>query len=85
MRAQSRHFFRRFSEGVFDYDSIRDESDALAEFVAAAATAYRFDPSKVTAIGYSNGANIAWSTLMRHPGHICGLCASTCPRCIVRS
>ncbi len=60
-------FFRRFGEGVFDYDSIREESDALAEFVSTASQAYGFDPALVTAIGYSNGANIAWSTLLRHP------------------
>lgn len=60
-------FFRRFGEGVFDYDSIREEADALAEFVAEAATYYGFDPAKVVAIGYSNGANAAWSTVLRHP------------------
>lgn len=60
-------FFRRFEEGVFDYDSIREEADALASFVSEAASTYRFDPAKVTAIGYSNGANAGWSTLLRHP------------------
>jgi len=60
-------FFRRFSEGVFDYESIREEADALAEFVGQSAVEYGFDPALVTAIGYSNGANIAWSTLLRHP------------------
>ena len=61
-------FFRRFEEGVFDYDSIREEADALAAFVEEAASTYSFGPAKVTAIGYSNGANAGWSTLLRHPG-----------------
>jgi predicted esterase len=60
-------FFRRFAEGVFDYDNIREEADALAAFVSAAAEEYELDPAKVTAIGYSNGANAAWSALLRHP------------------
>lgn len=60
-------FFRRFAEGVFDFDSIREESDAVAEFLTWAAKEYGFDPKDTVAIGYSNGANIAWSTLLRHP------------------
>ena len=60
-------FFRRFAEGVFDYDSIREESDAVAEFLVDAAAKYGIDLSQAVAIGYSNGANIAWSTLLRHP------------------
>jgi len=60
-------FFRRFAEGVFDYDSIREETDALAEFVRQASKTYGFDSDRVVAIGYSNGANAAWSTLLRHP------------------
>ena len=60
-------FFRRFAEGVFDYDSIREEADALADFVREASETYGFDPERVVAIGYSNGANAAWSTLLRHP------------------
>lgn len=60
-------FFRRFAEGVFDYDNIREEADALAGFVQDAALEYDFDLASVTAIGYSNGANAGWSTLLRHP------------------
>lgn len=60
-------FFRRFAEGVFDYDSIREESDALAEFVKQAAAEYGFDLANVVAIGYSNGANAAHSMVVRHP------------------
>ena len=60
-------FFRRFAEGVFDYDSIREESDAVAEFLQWAAAEYSFELKDTVGVGYSNGANIAWSTLVRHP------------------
>lgn len=60
-------FFRRFAEGVFDYDSIRDESDAVAAFLSQASQDYGCDLTTAVGIGYSNGANIAWSTLLRHP------------------
>src|SRR6266853_1584533 len=52
-------FFRRLAEGVFDLDDLRQRTHDLAAFVAAASAAYRFDPQRVIAVGYSNGANIA--------------------------
>lgn len=61
-------FFRRFAEGAFDYDSIRIESDAVAEFLKQASVDYGIDLETAVGVGYSNGANIAWSTLLRHPG-----------------
>lgn len=60
-------FFRRFAEGVFDYEDIRLRAKELADFVASTAGEYEFDPAKVDAMGYSNGANIAWSTLLLRP------------------
>jgi predicted esterase len=60
-------FFRRFEEGVFDLDSIRTEASALAEFISEASEMYQFDPAKVVAVGFSNGANIAHSLLSLHP------------------
>ena len=61
-------FFRRLAEGVFDEDDLRRRAEELADFVAAAATHYKFDPSRVTAVGYSNGANIASAVLLLRPG-----------------
>ena len=61
-------FFRRLSEGVFDVPDLITQTAVLAEFVAAAAEAYHFDPSRVTAAGFSNGANIAAALLLLHPG-----------------
>lgn len=60
-------FFRRFAEGVFDYDNIREEATALGDFIEWAAAAYEFDLGKLTAVGYSNGANIGWSTMLLRP------------------
>ena len=61
-------FFRRLAMGVFDLPDLRFRTDELAGFVAAAARAYGFDARRVTAVGYSNGANIAASLLLLHPG-----------------
>jgi len=60
-------FFRRFQEGVFDLDSIKEESDALARFLVEAANEHAFDATQIVAVGFSNGANIAHSLLLLHP------------------
>lgn len=61
-------FFRRLAEGVLDVPDLIVQAQALAEFVAEAARAYGFDPARVTAAGFSNGANIAGALLLLHPG-----------------
>ncbi len=60
-------FFRRFAEGVFDLADVERRTHALADFVASAARQYGFDASKLTTIGFSNGANIAASLLLLRP------------------
>jgi phospholipase/carboxylesterase len=61
-------FFRRLAEGVFDHEDLLFRTHELAEFVEAASQAYGLDPSKVVAVGYSNGANVAASMILLHPG-----------------
>jgi phospholipase/carboxylesterase len=61
-------FFRRLAEGVFDHEDLLFRTHELAEFVEAASEEYGFDRSKVVAVGYSNGANVAASTILLHPG-----------------
>lgn len=61
-------FFRRLAEGVFDHEDLLLRTHELAEFVEAASEEYGFDRSKVVAVGYSNGANVAASTILLHPG-----------------
>ena len=60
-------FFRRLSEGVFDLDDLRMRTHELADWIAEASRLYRFDPSGLVALGYSNGANIAASLLLLRP------------------
>ncbi len=68
----SRRFFRRHAEGQLDIPDLLRRTDELAAFVAGSASDYGFDPSRVVAIGFSNGANIAASLLFRHPGLLRG-------------
>src|SRR5436190_16716056 len=60
-------FFRRLAEGVFDLEDLKNRTNELADFVAAAAQHYGFAADKVVAVGYSNGANIAASLLLLRP------------------
>ena len=60
-------FFRRLAEGVFDEEDLRFRTNELSDFVDKASRAYGFDASKVIAVGYSNGANIAASMLLLVP------------------
>ena len=60
-------FFRRFAEGVFDLDDVARRTHALADFIIAAGVKYGFEPGQLTALGYSNGANIAASLLLLRP------------------
>lgn len=60
-------FFRRHAIGELDQEDLLRRTGELADFVRASARCYRFDPSRVLAVGYSNGANIATSLLLREP------------------
>jgi predicted esterase len=61
-------FFRRLAEGVFDQADLALRTDELAAFVRQQIADLHLDPAGVTAVGFSNGANIAASLLFRHPG-----------------
>jgi predicted esterase len=61
-------FFRRLAEGVFDEADLIHRTHELADFVTTAAKQYGFSPETITAVGYSNGANIAASMLLLRPG-----------------
>jgi predicted esterase len=60
-------YFRRLAEGIFDLADLTQRTYELADFIEAASIAYDFDPGQVIAVGYSNGANIAASTLLLRP------------------
>jgi phospholipase/carboxylesterase len=65
-------FFRRLAEGVFDLDDLRFRTHELAAFVEASSKTYGFDKSRLVAVGFSNGANIASSLLLLHPEILAG-------------
>ena len=60
-------FFRRQAEGVFDLEDLERQTADLGKFVTAAAEGHGFELSHVVAVGFSNGANIAASLLLRRP------------------
>ncbi|MBC8107634.1 MAG: alpha/beta hydrolase [Anaerolineae bacterium] len=60
-------FFRRLAEGVFDEKDLIARTHELADFVAAAAKHYQRDPTKIIAVGFSNGANIAAAMMLLRP------------------
>jgi predicted esterase len=65
-------FFRRIAEGVFDQEDLARRTDELAAFVEAAAATYNLRRDGIVAVGFSNGANIAASLLLRRPGVLRG-------------
>jgi len=65
-------FFRRLAEGVFDHEDLVRRTHELAGFVRWASGEYGIDPGRLFAAGFSNGANIAASLLLLHPGLLRG-------------
>ena len=61
-------WFRRTGEGVFDVDDVIVRARELAAFIAAAQVEYGLTDAPLTAVGFSNGANIALATALLHPG-----------------
>ena len=60
-------FFRRLAEGVFDVEDLKQRTNELADFIAAAAKHYKLAADQIVAVGYSNGANIGASMLLLQP------------------
>lgn len=65
-------FFARRGANDIDVDDMLERTDELAGFIAEAIATYDLDPGHIVALGYSNGANIALSMLMRHPAVLRG-------------
>lgn len=65
LEAGAPRFFRRLAEGVFDQQDLLFRTNELAKFIEHAAQVYGFAIDDVIALGYSNGANILASVLLR--------------------
>ena len=65
-------FFRRLAEGVFDLPDLIARTHELATFVREASEHYALDASRMYAVGFSNGANVAASLFLLHPGLLRG-------------
>jgi predicted esterase/catechol 2,3-dioxygenase-like lactoylglutathione lyase family enzyme len=63
----SPRFFRRLAEGVFDVEDLRLRAHELADFVLRGAAQHKMDRSRLFALGYSNGANIASAIMLLRP------------------
>ncbi|MFC2947458.1 alpha/beta hydrolase [Virgibacillus sediminis] len=59
-------FFKRLAEGVFDEEDLIFRTKELNDFLNDAAKKYNFSRDNITAVGYSNGANIAASLLFHY-------------------
>lgn len=60
-------WFRRFAEGSFDVDDVVVRAAELAAFVTWARVHYGIEDVPITAVGFSNGANIALAVAQLHP------------------
>jgi predicted esterase/catechol 2,3-dioxygenase-like lactoylglutathione lyase family enzyme len=65
-------FFRRLAEGVFDQEDLARRTGELAEFIEGARRTYGLARDGIVAVGFSNGANIAASLLLRRAGVLRG-------------
>lgn len=61
-------WFRGLAPHIFDQKDIAFESGALDAFITDAEREYGLDRDRLTALGYSNGANLLAAALFLHPG-----------------
>lgn len=59
-------YFKRLAEGVFDEEDLFLRAQELYDFLSDNLDYYAPEREQVTAIGYSNGANIAATLLLQH-------------------
>lgn len=65
-------FFRRIAEGVFDQEDLKLRTEQLRAFIKEAEAAYNLSLQRLVAVGFSNGANVAASLLLRYPNALAG-------------
>lgn len=62
-----RRFFKRFSEGVFDQESIKVETHKLNQFLNDWLSSHQHSLDEIAFVGYSNGANMILALLFSFP------------------
>jgi predicted esterase len=70
-RVMDRGLLRFFA---LDKSDVKERAAELAEWVAEAVAKYEVDRTRLFALGYSNGANMAAALMLLHPGTIAGAC-----------
>ncbi len=65
-------FFKRLGMDVFDERDLEFRTEEMIFFLKELANKESFDSTKIIALGYSNGANIAGATLILHPDFFAG-------------
>jgi len=79
----------RFFEYLEDFsakeNSLFEAVQSLAEFLKLASEHYGFDPKRVTAVGFSNGAHMAGALLTVHPELLRGILAFGTTQAFVES
>ncbi|MDR6845702.1 alpha/beta hydrolase [Flavobacterium granuli] len=65
-------FFRRLGMGIFDEKDLEFRTHEMVHFLKEIAKKEGFDSTKIIALGYSNGANIAGATIFLHPDFLAG-------------
>ncbi|MTH76782.1 VOC family protein [Paracoccus aestuariivivens] len=63
-------WFRRFDAVTYDQQDIAAEAEAFVAFIAEATRAYDLDLSRLSYLGYSNGANLLGAVMQLHPQSI---------------
>lgn len=59
-------FFKRLAPGVFDMNSLKNESEFLHGFILEQLQKHHLTHTKITVLGYSNGANIALNLILNY-------------------
>ncbi|HET9984987.1 MAG TPA: alpha/beta hydrolase [Longimicrobiales bacterium] len=72
LEAGAPRFFRRLAPGVLDVEDLALRAHELADFVERARSHYALEDSRIVAVGYSNGANIASGIMLLRPGLLDG-------------
>lgn len=65
-------FFRRMGTGIFDHADLHFRTEELVATLQDLSAKLGFDPHKLIALGYSNGANIGGAILQKYPTLLSG-------------